>query len=221
MAPARRRPDPQRAPIPVEIQPVPKTGHITVLFLGPYLGMLTHWQGGRGRACPGLSTCPPTIHRCTSVWKGYAPVEIWRPAPHGDWAPGVFEVTERAAELLDQAGELPGQVWKFYRVLGRYSHVEIAGAQLETRDVAGLRADVRVEPVVERLYRTNQILWGVARLFEPRPMLLASASPPPDDPDSRADNEKPMTLDEWNKFRQKMGLPPQTEQDRARRGNND
>lgn len=167
----RRESAPPGQPVTVELVPTPSDRAITVRFLGAILGMLTHWTGKDGsKACPGWERCPTADHRKKTVWKGYAPVEYFRPPPFQDWCPAVFEVTERMEEIL-RGRELRGESWSFIRRPGRHGNQEVASQFLESMNPAALRPEFPVEPVLFRVYRVLEIALGVANPLPPRLIL--------------------------------------------------
>lgn len=170
----------------VSLLSVPAEGSCTVRLLGPCRGILTHWSKIRPIACAGLPLCPLVTHRLSTCWKGYAPAELWRESPHRDYWPCVLEITERLWELLHEH-TLRGQVWELFRVLGDHRRVEVSGRLVDLVDPRGLRDDVRVEPVVCRVYRTTDIAWDVGPVMPPRQVLgpVVDAPPPDSVPRSR------------------------------------
>jgi hypothetical protein len=169
------------APTPaqqVSLLSVPKAGTATVRLLGHARGILTHWAKKRPLACPGPVLCPSVVHRLSTVWKGYAPAELWREAPFRDWMPCVLEITERLWELM-HGHALRGEVWELFRAAGDHGRVEVSGRLLDLLDPRGLRADVQVEPVVCRVYRTTEIAWDVGPVLPARQLLLPVTDAPP------------------------------------------
>jgi len=215
-----RRPstDPVNGSVPLELCPVPETGSITVCLLSAYSGILTHRVRNRPLACPGVEECPQPIHRGVTIWKGYAAAQLWRPEPHRDWIAVVLEVTERLAEVFGQKGQR-GEVWELYRQPGRYSRPECAGRFVEHRDTEALRTDVRIEPVVERVYRARVIQWDCQPLFKPRPQLAPSADRPPPGPAANGKHPSPdrITRQQFNEIRALTGKPPVTDAEWAAR----
>lgn len=187
----------------VELLSVPKQGTVTVRFLGPCVGILTHWPARRhnGRAtppiaCGGPLACPNVVHRLSTCWKGYAPCEAWREEPMRRWFPFVLEITERLWELLHKE-TLRGQQWELFRVANERGNVEVSGRCLDLLDPRTLRTDVQIEPVVCRVYRTTQIEWGVQPVMPPRQFLKPSDGPPPPTAAPPMDPRKIVGSPEW------------------------
>lgn len=168
-----------------ELLPVPKQGIITVRFLGPCAGILTHWEKSRrkgekgiGYACPGEQHCQPAIHRLSTCWKGYAPVDLWEESPHRRWHPWVLEITERLWDLL-KTETLRGQMWKLFRVTNERGNVEVSGSLLELVEADELRTDIDIKPVVCRVFRTTLIAWGAKPVMPAAQIVGPSYGAPP------------------------------------------
>lgn len=167
------------APQHVALMAVPKEGRATVRLLGPCVGILTHWSKKRPIACPGANACPSLVHRLSTVWKGYCAAEVWRDTPERVWYPTVLEITERLWEVMSPH-QLRGTVWELFRTVGDHGRIEVSGRLLDLVDPRTLRDDVRIEPVVSRVYRTMEIGWGATPVLPPRQLLapVADAAPP-------------------------------------------
>jgi hypothetical protein len=162
----------------VRLLSVPKEGSCTVRLLGPGQGILTHFTPKRPYACPGADRCQVSIHRASTTWKAYAPAELWRDVPYRDWLPVVLEITERLWESMN-ATALRGQIWSLWRVGGDRKSQEVTGELLDIVEPQLLRTDVEVVPVVCRVYRTNEIQWGVRPFLPPRQVLTPAVDCPP------------------------------------------
>jgi len=97
---------------PVRVVSVPIEIPLVVRFLGPVMGLETHWKSSRTIPCPGVDTCPPALHRLGTIWRGYSAAESWDDAAHV-WRPSVLEVTECLEETL-RGRDLRGEVWALH-----------------------------------------------------------------------------------------------------------
>lgn len=179
MAKPKRRPS--VAPgenVPVELIATPDEGTLTLRWIGPIRGILTHWGKSASLACPGRADCPSTIHRGKTFWKGYAAVEYYRGGQYRDWAPAVFEVTERLYDVLDGA-ILRGTIWVVKRQVGLGGQKEVTGEQTGECNEECLRQPWSVEPVVCRIYRSTHILFDVEPLMPKRIVLPPSLGTDP------------------------------------------
>jgi len=157
---------------PVRILSVPLDVPLTVLFLGEYVGLLTHWVRGRSLPCPGVEHCPPAVHRTRRIWKGYAPVEAWFPLEHV-WIPAVLEITEALEEVLHGTC-LRGSVYMLSREReGRNTH-PVIGLFCEKREGDQLRQAFNVAPVLQRFYHAEELHLGVPNPIPPRLMFEPS-----------------------------------------------
>lgn len=120
-------------------------------FLGAYRGLITHWARKRTTVCPGASLCPPADHRLRSVWRGYAPVELWLPAA-ACWRAGVLELTESAEEKL-RGRTLRGEVWAFLRTGATQEKSRVEADYCERLASDQLRSPFDVDPILKRFYR--------------------------------------------------------------------
>lgn len=160
--------------VPILVQSVPKTGKLLVRFLGNPVGILVHRPKGKPFPCPGSHAC-----QCHDFgkWKGYAPAQRWDQKSH-KWLPVVFELTEGAVSCTG-VEDLRGQGWEFVRVKTAYASQEVQGNRTSTYDSQALPQPFDVVPVVERLYGTRQIEWGVQAEAFSRPMGECSEDSPP------------------------------------------
>lgn len=163
----------------VRLVPVPLEGKITVRFLGPCVGILTHgtkWK--QAVACPGEQHCPATLHRSKTIWKGYAPAEVWEENPIRLWVPCVVEITEHLWEMMHEH-TLRGSVWMLERVSeGRRTHI-VQGVMVDQLDPRTLRSDVQVQTVVCRVWKSSHIFFGAKPLIPPRQTLTATIDTEP------------------------------------------
>jgi len=176
--PRRRSADRPSSHVPLDVITVPDDTVLYVRFLGPWDGILTHYGKRRPIACPGPDECDKPTHRGKGIWRGYAPVEYYRDRPYEDWCAAVLQISERLVECLG-TDELRGQVWELSRVIGRYGKKECTGTRMEDVDPEGLRLDVSIYEVVERMYRPVEPLWGVKPYFKPVSTLAPTKGAPP------------------------------------------
>jgi hypothetical protein len=196
--------NPVATPVYLEMTSVPKEGSLTVIFLGNATGVNIHWPRKLPVPCPGHIHCKSDVHRSRTVWKGYAPVEVWRPKPHADWCPTVLEITERLDELL-KGREYRGEVWTLCRQPGRQGHFEVTGHLIESRSPDSIRDPFCVRGVVQRVYRTTHIDFGVESPLPPRIFLSPTTSaPPPLNVTDEAQKDRPPTDAEKLEFRRKI-----------------
>lgn len=155
-----------------------------VRFLGEVESMYAHWykEGKRQKsdACAGMSACDPAIHKKPKRWRGFAAVEVYTAGPPRVYRPAVLGIS---AQLTIYLGKEPlrGTVWRCCKrkVSARKVYLECYGECVEHIDPRQLRKDVNVRQVVEKLYRTKAIEWGVSVPFE-APQVLEDS--PIDDP---------------------------------------
>lgn len=160
----------------IAVVTVPESGTLTVRFLGPILGILTHWFGGRSVACNGEGTCDPKYHKCRTTWKGYVAVEYVAATRPPTMRPAVLEVTENLYEYIGTDNPR-GQVWQLLRAKCGKGRVECRGHRLIEYDRTPCRTDVRVEPAVQRLYRSLEVAFGQVPPFGSRQVLGCSPVP--------------------------------------------
>jgi hypothetical protein len=149
------RPATGSAGVPVRILPVPPRSPIVVLFLSAVRGLITHWSAKQSFACPGDDRCAPAIHRCRSLWKGYAAVECWQ-FDVSAWIPAVLEVTENLEEQL-RGMRLRGQVWSLERSGTKKKGDPVNGLFLETRKAELVSPAFDIVPALQRLYHTSEL----------------------------------------------------------------
>jgi hypothetical protein len=125
--------------------------------------MLAHWQKGPSMGCPGVSKCPSAVHRGRTIWKGYAAVRIWW-ANVNKWIPAVLELTECLEEQL-RGRSLLGEMWHLTRMANKKKMSQVHGVYYATREERELKQTFDVIPVVQRLYHSTEIEFGV-----PNPM---------------------------------------------------
>lgn len=157
---------------------VPEFGEVHVRLLGEMSSMLQHYNGGKPIACPGEGRCPSAIHRGDTRWKGYVAAERWRDGKFQDWLPCVLEVT-RSLSVLMRGRVLRGETWKLWRAPGLYGKLEVTGEHVDTSDDDGWESPDFWLSVVERVYGTKEILWGVEPPLDDVAPLLPKKSAPP------------------------------------------
>lgn len=151
---------------------------VAVLFCGPVQGMLTHRVQGRPYACIGEGSCPASVHKALTIWKGYAPVREWV-AERQRWFPAVFQVTEALEELL-HGRNLVGELWECIRLPDKRKVGAVTGVFIDRRDEAALLAPFDIRPPLQRLYHCNQLVLDVPNPVPPKLVLPAveAAGPP-------------------------------------------
>jgi hypothetical protein len=130
--------------------------------------LLTHWHTKQTIACLGENRCPPAVHRSQSVWKGYAPAEIWEGSEEL-YIPCVMEVTEALDHMLS-GRKLRGEVWMLSRPEGGKKS-PVVGVYSQTDQESWLRPAFSILPVLERVYHRAALVVGVANPV-PRPVFL-------------------------------------------------
>jgi len=140
---------------------------IAVRFLGPYVGIITHWHAGRGKACPGKETCPRPVHSANTHWKGYAPGQEYD-AFLKHWVFKVIEVTAALEHHL-RGRTLRGEAWSLMRDPQKGDRGEVLGVYLETFDTVPPPFDIK--PVVQRCYGQLDIQWDAPNPLPP-PVIL-------------------------------------------------
>lgn len=186
----------------VRLVSVPLDGSITVRCLGPCQGILTHGKWRKAVACPGEESCPATTHRSTTIWKGYAPVEVWEEVPIKLWVPAVLEITEHLWEAMHER-KLRGTVWVLNRVSDGRRDKICEGLMVDKLDPLTLRTDVLVEPVVCRVWRSAHIKFGALPLIKPRQTLLASVDTAPVTATPPVDPREVPGTPEWEEDRRR------------------
>jgi len=192
----------------VQVLSVPDNLPIIVRFLGPVLGLETHWRSGRSIPCPGPGDCPSTIHRTGTIWKGYAPVEAWEPA-NRHWRSWVLEVTESLEEQL-RGRDLRGEVWILSRIRKHGKADPINAVYSERFPEEKLSKCFEIHPVLIRLFHVSELRLGACNPLPPKVMIEPVKGDAPTLPpelvnvDEPADNaEKKRSLGEM--IREKFG----------------
>lgn len=165
---------------PVRILSVHHDQPVAVRFLGPLLGLNTHWHSGRSIPCPGPADCPASIHRTRTVYKAYAPVESWDGACKV-WRPSVLEATEHLEETL-RGRQLRGQVWILSRASERGKTDPVIGIFCEELAESAVSKPFDIVPVLLRFFHVSTLNLGVANPLPPKLVLEAVAGAPPNLP---------------------------------------
>lgn len=160
--------------VPLLVQSVYKKGIILIRFLGAPSGILLHRRKDKTVPCPGEATCPD---HDLPKWKGYAAAQRWDQTTNR-WIPVVFELTEGAVSCTGTE-DLRGQCWEFQRQKTSYASQEVVGQLRARYDSALLPPPFDIVPVVERLYKTRRIEWGVNPELYSRPTAETSEDAPP------------------------------------------
>ena len=203
---------PRPAPLePVRVLSVPEGIPICVRFLGPILGLDTHWKNGT-KPCPGEDECPPTIHRLGIIWRGYAPVESWENSRQV-WRPWVLEVTEALEETL-RGRQLRGETWLLERTREKGRTAAVIGVYCEAMLPDDVRPGFDVEPVLRRIFHCGKLRLGTRNPVPAKVMLEVMPGKPPVLPGEQAqperveeDNEKrQQALELMRKFYKRHGM---------------
>lgn len=194
-------------PSPVRVLSVPADNPMCVRFLADVLGLDTHWKSGRTIPCSGVGECPVSLHRLGIIWRGYAPVEVWEPAPKL-WRPFVLEVTESLEETL-RGRQLRGEVWALSRSEDRGRSSPVIGVYCESLREAAVSPAFDVQPILLRLFHVSSLNLGSRNPLPPR--LLLEAVPgeaphlPPDLQPKPGTVQTPKELEAakkaWERFR--------------------
>lgn len=137
--------------------PEAKAGPTLVRFLGPWSGIITHWNGKRPLACPGEDEC--RLHDQYPKWKGYAPGEVWSKTKRL-WTPWIIELTVGFAECTGSI-DLRGSCWLVSREKRVYGERAVVAVEQDRYDADRLQRPFAVEKGVCKIYDTTRILWGV------------------------------------------------------------
>jgi len=164
-------------PAAVRVLSVPADNPICIRFLGECKGLDTHWQKGRTIPCSGNGDCPISLHRLGIIWRGYAPAEVWEPAPRL-WRSVVLEVTESLEETL-RGRMLRGEVWALSRTEERGRSSPVVGIYCETVREANLSETFDILPVLLRLFHVPALHLGTRNPTPPRLMREAVAGDAP------------------------------------------
>jgi hypothetical protein len=166
---------------PVHILSVPQTGYLLVCLAGPIRGVMMHWHGGGSYPCRPDDTCPASIHRSGSTWKGYTPCRQWDHSL-GAWVPWALEVTE-SLELVMRGQDLRGQVWRLARAKRKRKRGQpgatVQGQLEEVRTDPALLVTFDVRLVVERRYHCPPLVWDVPNPLQPKLTVEQVSAPPP------------------------------------------
>lgn len=173
---------------PVRLLWVPSGPTISVLFLGGYRGMLTHYYQSRPRPCLGETACPADRHRVPVVWYGYAPVELFRPESLL-WVPYVLEITAHLEGRL--AGrQLRGEVWQLRRREGKRKTAAVEGEKKDQFADAETSPCFDVLPVLQRFHREDALILDVANPARPMTHLPSAVRRPPQIDPAPVDRER-------------------------------
>ncbi len=159
----------EESPRPVRVLSVKGKRPVSVRFLGPLMGVLTHFTRSGSTPCLGQERCLPATHRYPIQWKGYAPVEEWEMLEEL-WCPMVLEITENLEHLLGTQSRR-GEIWLLKRK-DNHDKGEVVGLYSETLDDAEIPPPFSVLPVLQKLWHRLEFPHGIANPV-PRPVLLA------------------------------------------------
>lgn len=186
----------------IRILAVPQHGKLLVRFLGPILGIHTHWARNRAFACIGEDECPTPIHKERVIWKGYAAAEWIAAANQKGWTPCVLEVTENLYHQIGPENHR-GETWRLFRHSRTKNKAEVRGTLVRRQDCRGLRTDVDVQKAVRRLYRELRIAFGLDPLFG-GPQRLLEFPVEADDLPPVPQQERVQTPEEVAEIRRKL-----------------
>lgn len=156
---------------PVRVFSAPPKPPTHVLFLGRLQGCITHWtkKGQRWRSvyCPGAAECPTAIHRAGTMFKAYAPAEVWIEAEQV-WRPCVFESTANFEHYL-RGRSLRGEVWIVHRFDEKgdpnkepAKNDPVVGAFCERFPESELSIEFPIEPILARFFGVEKVVLGAA-----------------------------------------------------------
>lgn len=193
MAKVRRRDVPPGEDAPIYLVSCPKEGAIRVRFLDDWKGVLIHKPKPKDQIpCADPEKCPGSLHKGKTQWRGYAPAEWYREAPHCDWCPCVFEVTSACGEKM-QRSVLRGSIFRFERGKGDGGPNEVVCHYLGEKDPDKLGPTFSVLPTLARVFGTIHIALGLPPLYPSRLILPPVKDDPPPD---LADLAQQKTLQE-------------------------
>lgn len=203
---------------PVRVTSIGKNTASTVRFLDQVRGVLIHRQGKVQKPCTEPDPCPGPYHRWQTLWKGYAPAEVWSQQEQV-WWPTVLEVTEALEESL-RGHALRGSSWLLTRPQPSEKPCPVLGRFLKRYPDDQVRKPFPIEPVLCRLFHVASIRLETANPLQPKILLEAATGPGPDELfEEMADDPKPPTTEEWRNLRAQMkgfGIKPKGESNNGR-----
>lgn len=215
MSTSPRGPTPSRKPSsPVQVLSVPVNLPVCVRFLGPVLGLDTHWRSGRTIPCPGPDECPVSLHRTALIWKGYGPVEAWESSCR-HWRSFVLEVTESLEEDL-RGRDLRGEVWQLHRMQKSGKTDPVAGIFCERLPEHSLSKTFDIVPVLLRLFHVPRLTLGTRNPMPPKVVIEPVEGNPPNLPLELQQAEKPQDAGRkmedarelWRRLREEQSRRP-------------
>lgn len=196
---------------PVRVLSIPAGIPMCVRFLGPVLGLDTHWKAGRSIPCPGWEDCPSGIHKLGIIWRGYAAAEAWDPGKR-HWKPFVLEVTEALEERLRDR-DLRGETWAIHRTEEKGRSSPVVGVFCERLPAEELRQAFDIEPVLRRLFHCSALKLGTRNPLPAKVLLEPVAGKAPTLPAElqahRSPGQEKKDMDQawqqWERFRKRNG----------------
>ncbi len=186
---------------PVRIASVKDATILTVRFLGPYVGLLTHWFGKQTVPCLGDIRCGKAIHATRAIWKGYAPADYLDPTLEL-WVPCVSEITELLEHNL-VGRRIRGEVW-ILRRQGKKKSGPVMGTFAGKHDEGILPPVFDVTPIVERFYHTSPLDLNAVNPIPPAVLASPREGPIPEmlrDLFKMPESDKPMTKEQIDELR--------------------
>jgi hypothetical protein len=167
--------------LPVRVLSLKRRESATVLFLGCYRGVWTHYAGGQTILCPGPDRCTLPGHgRLKRFWKGYAAGEIWR-EKEDLWLPVIVEITSTLEERL-RGRTLRGEVWTLTRKHGKKATTPLLGEFLTTIGPPILSPAFDLEAPLKRFFGVETLGPDVENPAIPQLCLPPVRRPGPPDP---------------------------------------
>jgi hypothetical protein len=205
------RPSPSdRTPTPLRVFRCEPGCAWKVWTLSPKIGgLIVHYYKGRSEYCDPRG-CPAPQHAAPWNWKGYVAACLWD-EPAALWRPIVLELTSNAE--LDMRGlYAKGQLWELRRDPERSKKKKpVTATLLDAKWNDGERDAFPIMDVLRHLYHKDVIDLTAPNPLPPRTLVEPFAGRAPVDPNAPP-ADKPLTAEEFQKFRAKMGLPPKGEE---------
>lgn len=184
----------------VEILSIKAYQNAVVRFLGDYRGTLIHWDGKRSHHCVGQPECPRSLHEKRTLWKGYAPVELWDKAQEL-WLPFVLELTENLEEQL-RGQPLRGQCYLLIRAEKKDKTGAVGAVYCQTFE--NVPRAFPIEPVLLRCFRVETLCLDVPNTLPQRVSASPSTGDAPQLPKTFQATEPPVNEKAAETFRQRL-----------------
>jgi hypothetical protein len=108
------------------------------------------------------------------------------------WVPSVLEITDSLGNFL-RDHRLLGEVWELFRQKSDGQHRECAGRFVQVDRPPMIDTRAWVPAVCYRLWRTDQVLWGVEPWLPTSVAFEGRAAPPPPNMNPRTIREQPAS----------------------------